>query len=259
MTPDDLEPMEGSLSSLLEAERRAPAAPGAAKSRVHTRLAVGLFGAGAAVAAAAAAVPKAVAAAPQVAAASTATTAAATTSTGLAMGTVVKLAVGIGLASFAAGGVTGAEWVRREVESRPPVVAPVVVTPPVVPAPVEPIIPTPVVVDAPPKLLSAKAPPAPAPIRTATPTTTDDEHSLLEQARAALTRGQVDSALTVLAEHQSRFPEGRLAEERTGLQVIALAQSGHQAQARELGALFRAQYPHSLLLPAIDRVLNDDK
>ena len=52
-----------------------------------------------------------------------------------------------------------------------------------------------------------------------------------------------------------RFPDGRLVEEREALRVQALAQLGRAAEAHEVAARFRRQYPRSMLLPVVDAAL----
>ena len=44
----------------------------------------------------------------------------------------------------------------------------------------------------------------------------------------------------------------QLTEERMALQVLALSESGDAEHAQELAVKFRARYPGSLLMPAVD-------
>ena len=81
------------------------------------------------------------------------------------------------------------------------------------------------------------------------------ERALLEVARTALARGQDEAALRSLDEHATRFPNGRLTEEREVLTVQALASSGRVAEARDRAARFRSAFPQSILLPAVDAAL----
>jgi hypothetical protein len=81
------------------------------------------------------------------------------------------------------------------------------------------------------------------------------EQSLLDPARVALARGDGAAALTGLDLHQRRFPTGALAQEREAMAVQALMLAGDDDAARGRAARFRARYPDSLLLPAIDATL----
>jgi hypothetical protein len=81
------------------------------------------------------------------------------------------------------------------------------------------------------------------------------ELGLLRQARDAVARGDLAAALAPVAEHARRFPEGRLAEEREALRVRALTGLGRSDEARGAAAGFRARFPHSVLLPRVDEML----
>jgi hypothetical protein len=81
------------------------------------------------------------------------------------------------------------------------------------------------------------------------------ERAPLETARTALSRGKPQAALDALGEHQRRFPFGRLGEEREALAIEALVQGGRSAEARARAARFRAKFPSSLLLPAVDAAM----
>jgi hypothetical protein len=78
------------------------------------------------------------------------------------------------------------------------------------------------------------------------------ERSLVQGARMALVRGQPASALSLLSEHETRFPRGQLTEEREALRIEALVRLGRRDEARTRAARFRAAYPQSLLLPVIE-------
>lgn len=81
------------------------------------------------------------------------------------------------------------------------------------------------------------------------------ERALIDRATMALARGQQASALATLDEHASRFSRGRLAEEREALAIRALAQSGRSEEARARAQMFRRTFPASLLMPAVDAVV----
>jgi hypothetical protein len=78
------------------------------------------------------------------------------------------------------------------------------------------------------------------------------ERALIDRARMALARRQSGPALAALDEHTSRFPRGRLAEEREALAIQALAQAGRGAEAQRRADAFRRAYPKSVFLPAVD-------
>jgi hypothetical protein len=87
------------------------------------------------------------------------------------------------------------------------------------------------------------------------PTRKDDkaveELRLLDRARRANARGDYASVLALAAEHERRYPHGRLTEEREVLRVKALVGLGRRAEARQAAARFRRQFPRSVLLPTI--------
>jgi hypothetical protein len=83
------------------------------------------------------------------------------------------------------------------------------------------------------------------------PTSLGEEQRLLDTARAAVGRGAFSAALTSLAEHEARFANGRLVEERELLMVQALAGSGRAEEAKARAARFEARFPGSIFLPAV--------
>jgi hypothetical protein len=78
------------------------------------------------------------------------------------------------------------------------------------------------------------------------------ERDLIDRARMALARGDGDAALDALERHATDFQGGRLVEEREALMVQALVQTGRIDAARARAARFRARFPNSVLLPAVD-------
>ena len=77
------------------------------------------------------------------------------------------------------------------------------------------------------------------------------ERQLLDIARTAVTRKDGAAALDALNQHASRFPKGRLAEEREALRVQALLLLGRKDEARESAETFRDEHPDSLMLPGV--------
>ena len=79
------------------------------------------------------------------------------------------------------------------------------------------------------------------------------ELKLLGAARAFIVKGDATSALASINRHADVFPEGQLAEERGALRVQALAATGAAKAALAAARRFEAQYPRSLMLPAVRR------
>jgi len=80
------------------------------------------------------------------------------------------------------------------------------------------------------------------------------ELRLLRQARAAVAREDYASALRPIAAHAHRFKDGRLAEEREALRVKSLAGLGRSEDARRAATSFRARFPRSVLLSAVNKM-----
>jgi hypothetical protein len=74
------------------------------------------------------------------------------------------------------------------------------------------------------------------------------ELKLLQPARAALNRGDDATALAAIAEHERRFPDGQLSEEREGLRVFALLGAQRTGEACRAATAFRRRFSHSMLL-----------
>jgi hypothetical protein len=77
------------------------------------------------------------------------------------------------------------------------------------------------------------------------------ELHLLARAQVAYAGREFADALALVAEHGRRFPSGRLAEEREGLRVRALAGAGRTEEARRAAAAFAGRFPRSILLPRL--------
>ena len=82
-----------------------------------------------------------------------------------------------------------------------------------------------------------------------------EQQTLLNQARAALAKGDYLAALQAVELHGRRYPNGIMTEEREALAIKALAGKGNYGDARARGARFRERFPHSLLLASIDEIL----
>jgi hypothetical protein len=109
--------------------------------------------------------------------------------------------------------------------------------------------------------IASPAPPAPAaapvPAGAARRASADDanaaELGLLQRARAAVASGDHATALAVIAEHQRRFPAGRLREERDALRVKALASLGRKDEARRAADRFQTEFPRSVLSSSVEQ------
>jgi hypothetical protein len=103
------------------------------------------------------------------------------------------------------------------------------------------------------------APSASAAIHRVVPPRRDDnaikELRLLERARQSDSRGDFASVLTFANDHEHSFPDGRLVEEREVLRVKALVALGRSGEARAVAARFRREFPRSVLLPKIEKML----
>jgi hypothetical protein len=111
------------------------------------------------------------------------------------------------------------------------------------PAPAEPsVVPSPTVDE-----LALQPASAPSPETEDRPVTTlAAERRLVDSARAALSQDRPDPALSAIATHRRRFPEGALAEERDALEVEALAAAGRRDEAAGAAERFARRYPDSL-------------
>ena len=68
---------------------------------------------------------------------------------------------------------------------------------------------------------------------------------MLAQGRAALREGNLNGARQALKRHRSRFPGGRLLQEREALAIEVLWQSGQQGSARQRAEAFVRAHPES--------------
>ncbi len=74
------------------------------------------------------------------------------------------------------------------------------------------------------------------------------ELKVLQPARAAVARGDFSAALASIVEHQRRFPDGQLSEEREALRVQALSGLGRTDEATRAAIAFRKRFPGSVLI-----------
>ncbi|WP_434044785.1 MULTISPECIES: sigma-70 family RNA polymerase sigma factor [Sorangium] len=105
----------------------------------------------------------------------------------------------------------------------------------------------------------AGAAPSRAPSRKAAPSSargTTEESALLGSAGLALSEGKATEALDVLALHERSYPRSPRAQQREALAIQALVQAGRRADAGARAERFRAAFPRSMFLPAIEAALS---
>ena len=231
MSDKELEPLDPSLASLLEAER-GRSAPPAELERLWTRLVAvppPLGGSGHTG-------PQALGGAAKTGA-----------------GWLASHAGSVAAATLVVGGIAGA-GIHAAIQKPPPPRIVFVDRPSAPPAPTRPAVPA--------AAASAPEPPpsaAPvAPHNSAAPSSSSlaAERSLIDAGRSALGAGDAAKALTLFDEHARRYPRGQLGEEREALSIQTLAVLGRFDEARARAARFRQLNPHSLFLPAVDASLS---
>jgi hypothetical protein len=78
-----------------------------------------------------------------------------------------------------------------------------------------------------------------------------EEIALLERARIALGQGDAASTWKILAEHERRFADGALVEERTALRIVALCSGADAARGADEARTFLASHPTAALAARI--------
>jgi hypothetical protein len=78
-----------------------------------------------------------------------------------------------------------------------------------------------------------------------------EEQALIEEARAALARGDASSALKTLDGYDRSHTQRQFGPEALALRVEALSSRGDLARARSLAVEFRQRYPHHPLLSRV--------
>jgi hypothetical protein len=82
-----------------------------------------------------------------------------------------------------------------------------------------------------------------------------EQQALLDQARAALRRGDGAGALAIVTGHERLHPVTTFAEERDAIGILALVMVGRADDAWPRAEAFARRHPTSLFLPAIQRSL----
>ena len=169
-------------------------------------------------------------------------------------GTTLALALKIGVPLLIAGGVAALavpRWTEHPPRQTPAVVAPAVPARAGRPATAPESAPAPLPEPTPQTTTDMVVPPAPrvAPGASAehgVPSLVE-EVRLLQEAQRSLKGGQPGAALTVLAEHERRFPKGQLALERSAVRIAALCALGRTAEAKQRGAAVLARHGGSAI------------
>ena len=81
------------------------------------------------------------------------------------------------------------------------------------------------------------------------------ERGLLEVARSALRTGDLRLATKNLVEHELRYPEGALREERQVLQIELAVARGDASDAARRAAQFRREFPSSVFAARVDELV----
>ncbi len=82
----------------------------------------------------------------------------------------------------------------------------------------------------------------------------ENESHLINRARTALGRGLVDEALRATMQHERRFLDGRLAEERDVLTIEAYATKGEVRILRQRIARYRETYPQGFYRRRVKKI-----
>lgn len=240
-------PLNADLAALLDAARREPAPPDAARQRVHAMILATVLpplpgpghdggGAGPIIGGAGGAAAGGAGTGGAAAGGAAIGGAALAPATKLALVAAVSTAMGVGAGVF---------YLNQSAPVTP--VEPAAVVEPAPPPPRPPVVVAPTPASQPAELPPPKPLIAPRPIAD----TLAAEQALLERARTALKVEDAAAALTLLNEHGASYPRGRLVEEREALRVLTLFKA-ESVDAASAAKKFRVRFPHSIFLPAID-------
>jgi hypothetical protein len=103
------------------------------------------------------------------------------------------------------------------------------------------------------------AAPAPAPQATKPAASNAAELDLIRSTLTALRDGQTGRALTLLSDHEQRFPQGMFTTERLGLRVIALCADGALEQGRREQAAFLRRHGETPLAARVRAACHGEK
>jgi hypothetical protein len=74
------------------------------------------------------------------------------------------------------------------------------------------------------------------------------ELDILQPSRSAVAQGDFAAALRSITEHERRYPDGQLREEREALRIQALTGLHRTDEVRRAVVAFRERFPHSVLI-----------
>ncbi len=94
-----------------------------------------------------------------------------------------------------------------------------------------------------------------APIRPAPGSSLFEEQRIIESARAAMARGDVRSAFSLLDNYEQAYASKQFWPEALALRIEALRSSGQLGAARALAADFAQKYPHHPLLARVQSIV----
>jgi hypothetical protein len=89
--------------------------------------------------------------------------------------------------------------------------------------------------------------------------TLDDEVSIIDQARRAVTSGEAAEALQIVGSYDAKYPGGALSQESTEIRIEALIAQGNRPVAERLATKFIASHPSSPYVHRIRALLGDPK
>jgi hypothetical protein len=81
------------------------------------------------------------------------------------------------------------------------------------------------------------------------------ERRLLDLARGALEREDPAALLAATGQHEKRYPNGILSQEREAMAIRGLMMLGQRREARERATRFGVRFPDSVLLPSIESIV----
>lgn len=90
--------------------------------------------------------------------------------------------------------------------------------------------------------------------RPSSPSSLEEEAQLLSQAHQQVSQGNPRAALTVLLEHQRRFPRGTLSLERQATLAVARCLAGDTTRGRADAERFRRKHPNSPMVKRLESV-----
>lgn len=180
---------------------------------------------------------------------------------------------GVGIAAVGPGraappaATTSATPSRSPIAASPSVASPIAASPSIVPAELPAVVPAvvptgvpevspaPVAVHVAPERV-AEAPKTAPPRRGAPVVGVDVEAPLISAAVQALSRGDADRALEILATHRRRFPDGVMGEDREAVRIFAMCRAGRDAAT--LRADFLRRWPSSPHAPKVREACSPD-